>query len=76
MPWGLDDGVETGSVISGQSKERVSGLIEMDVGEGTDLLLNGRSFTPTGDLKEGHFLAPTILDNVAIDGQLACTKRA
>ncbi len=71
---GLDDGVEMGPVISGQSKERISGLIEMGVREGAELLVDGRSFTPPSALKEGHFLAPTILDNVAIDGELSRTE--
>jgi len=70
---GLDEGVEMGPVISSQSQDRISGLIEKGVGEGAQLILDGRNATIPG-YENGCFLRPTILDNVPPNGEIARTE--
>ena len=70
---GFDEGVQMGPVISAQSRERISGLIEKGIGEGAEVILDGRnSAVPGGE--EGFFLRPTILDNVPPGGEIARTE--
>ena len=70
---GFDEGVQMGPVISAQSRERISGLIEKGVGEGAEVILDGRNPTIPGG-EEGFFLRPTILDNVPPGGEIARTE--
>ena len=70
---GLEGGVQMGPVISPNSRERISGLIEMGTQEGASLLLDGRSPDLPG-LEKGAFLRPTILENVHPDSELAGTE--
>src|SRR5439155_14219349 len=60
---GFEDGVTMGPLITRQHKDKVTGYIEKGVAEGATLLLDGRGYQ---DAKhpEGHFLGPTIFDNV------------
>ena len=71
--YGLDDGVEMGPVISGASRERISGLIDMGVAEGARALVDGRERTVDG-FENGYFLHPTVLDDVNPQGELAQTE--
>lgn len=71
--YGLDEGVEMGPVITPQSKERISGLIQKGVDEGGQLLLDGR-VTRIDDYEQGNFMRPTILDNIALDGEVIRTE--
>ena len=70
---GLDEEVQMGPVISPQSRDRISGLIEKGAGEGAQVLLDGRNAT-IPDYENGSFLRPTILDNVPPGGEIACTE--
>jgi malonate-semialdehyde dehydrogenase (acetylating)/methylmalonate-semialdehyde dehydrogenase len=70
---GLDEGVQMGPVISPESRDRISGLIEKGVGEGAQVLLDGRNATIPG-YENGSFLRPTILDNVPPGGEIARTE--
>jgi malonate-semialdehyde dehydrogenase (acetylating)/methylmalonate-semialdehyde dehydrogenase len=58
---GSDESVELGPVISAAARERISAAIERAVGEGADLLLDGRT-TDAGP--SGSLLGPTILGSV------------
>ncbi len=60
---GLDESIGLGPVISQKHKERVLSYIEKGIKEGADLVLDGRTPKVEGDLK-GHFVGPTIFDNV------------
>jgi malonate-semialdehyde dehydrogenase (acetylating)/methylmalonate-semialdehyde dehydrogenase len=71
--YGLDESVEMGPVITPQSKERISGLIQKGVDEGAQLLLDGR-VTRIDDYEQGNFMRPTILDNIALDGEVIRTE--
>lgn len=71
--FGLDEGIEMGPVITPESKLRIEGLINRGVSEGAKLLLDGREASITG-YEKGNFIKPTILENVALDGELIRTE--
>lgn len=71
--FGLDEGVEMGPVITRGSKKRVEELIGKAVGEGAGLLLDGRN-PRIGGYESGNFIKPTILENVALDGEVVKTE--
>lgn len=71
--YGLDSSVEMGPVISPESKTRIEGLIDKGVAEGASLLLDGRNKKIEG-FEKGNFIAPTIIENLATDGELIKTE--
>jgi malonate-semialdehyde dehydrogenase (acetylating)/methylmalonate-semialdehyde dehydrogenase len=71
--FGLDDGIEMGPVITAESKSRVEYLIDKGVKEGANLLLDGRNAI-IGGYESGNFIKPTILENVALDGEVIKTE--
>ncbi len=71
--YGLEKGVEMGPVITSQSKERITNLIQKGVDEGADLLVDGRN-PEIKDYQAGNFLRPTILENVALEGEVIKTE--
>ena len=71
--FGLDEGIEMGPVITPESKVRIEGLIEKGVAEGANLLLDGRNARISG-YESGNFIKPTILENVALDGEVIKTE--
>jgi malonate-semialdehyde dehydrogenase (acetylating)/methylmalonate-semialdehyde dehydrogenase len=71
--FGLDNGTEMGPVITPESKLRVESLIAKGVSEGANLLLDGRNVKISG-YETGNFLKPTILENVALNGEVIKTE--
>jgi malonate-semialdehyde dehydrogenase (acetylating)/methylmalonate-semialdehyde dehydrogenase len=71
--YGLDEGVQMGPVITGQSKSRVESLIAAGASEGAALLLDGRNPDIPGS-PGGYFVKPTLLDNVRPDSRLQDTE--
>ena len=71
--FGLEDGIEMGPVITSESKSRVEYLIAKGVSEGANLLLDGRNSTISG-YENGNFIKPTILENVALNGEVIKTE--
>lgn len=71
--YGLDPTVEMGPVITSESKQRVESLIGKGVDEGANLLVDGRNASIAG-YERGHFIRPTILDNVNPRGEIARTE--
>lgn len=71
--YGLDAGVEMGPVITGQSRERIEGLVDRGVGSGAKLLLDGRRAIVEG-YEQGHFVRPTVLEIPTAHGELAETE--
>jgi malonate-semialdehyde dehydrogenase (acetylating)/methylmalonate-semialdehyde dehydrogenase len=67
---GLDPGVTMGPVASGRHLDRVHSLIHKGLEEGARLLLDGRGLTVKGHPR-GHWLGPTIVDDVASSTTLA-----
>ncbi len=71
--YGLEDGVDMGPVITAESKNRIRGLIQKGIDEGAKIVLDGRNISISG-YENGNFLAPTILENVALDKELIKTE--
>jgi malonate-semialdehyde dehydrogenase (acetylating)/methylmalonate-semialdehyde dehydrogenase len=71
--YGMEKGVEMGPVITKESKDRIDSLIGMGVKEGASLLLDGRNAS-VKDYEKGHFIKPTILENIPVDGELIKTE--
>lgn len=70
---GLEEGVQMGPVITAQSKERISGLVEAAIAAGAKPLVDGRNATISG-YENGHFIRPTLLNEVDPAGTLAKTE--
>ena len=62
-----------GPVITRESKERISKLIDEGVREGGKLLLDGRGKSISG-FDQGNFISPTIIENLPLDGKLLKTE--
>ncbi len=71
--YGLDKGVQTGPVISAESKARLEKAIEEATAEGASILVDGRGKKVPG-YENGYFLHPTLLDNVPHNGRTATTE--
>lgn len=67
--YGLDEGVQMGPVISAEAKSRIVGLIDDAEAAGADVVLDGRAIVVDG-YEGGHFLGPTIVENVPLDSSL------
>lgn len=68
--YGLDDGVEMGTVISDQSKARIESWIQRGSDTGAKILVDGRNPKIPG-YERGHFVRPTLLENVDPASDLA-----
>jgi len=71
--YGLNEGVSMGPVISKESKQRITGLIQQGTEEGASVLLDGRNIT-IPQYEGGNFIGPTILENVPVDRSLIKTE--
>ena len=66
MGYGLDESVDLGPMATGAGKEKVVKWIEQALSEGARMVLDGRS-AKVEEYPKGHFLAPTILEDVDAD---------
>ncbi|MDM8518544.1 CoA-acylating methylmalonate-semialdehyde dehydrogenase [Anaerolineales bacterium HSG6] len=71
--YGLNDGVQMGSVIDSRSQERITGLIGAGAQEGANVLVDGRNKQVDG-FENGYFVYPTILDGVDPQSDIAKTE--
>ena len=71
--YGLEDGVQMGPVITAQSRARIEDRIRAGLDEGAHLLVDGRSPQIPG-YEKGHFVRPTILQDVDPTGEIATTE--
>lgn len=71
--YGLEEGVEMGPVITGESKTRIEGLIQQGADEGAEVLVDGRHPLISG-FESGNFVRPTVLQNLNPDGGIASTE--
>ncbi|MBL4685416.1 MAG: CoA-acylating methylmalonate-semialdehyde dehydrogenase [Nannocystaceae bacterium] len=67
---GLKDGVGMGPVISAEAKARIVKAIDLAEREGGKILVDGRNKTVEG-YEGGHWLGPTLIENVTADMTLA-----
>ena len=71
---GLDEGVDMGPVIRGESRERIEGLIGQAVdAEDASAVVDGRGARVPG-LEDGFFVRPTVLDGLPAGGEIARTE--
>jgi malonate-semialdehyde dehydrogenase (acetylating)/methylmalonate-semialdehyde dehydrogenase len=70
---GLDDDVQMGPVITGESKTRIEELISTGEQEGGRLLVDGRR-GPVAGYPDGWFLHPTVVAGADPKGTLARTE--
>lgn len=71
--FGLDETIEMGPVISQESQMRVESLIEKSIGEGANVLLDGRKPGVKG-YEKGNFIKPTILEGLPLGGEVVRTE--
>ena len=71
--FGLDEGISMGPVISSDSKERILGLVKEGVQEGAKMIVDGTN-TKVSGYENGNFIAPTILEDVPLNGKIAKTE--
>ncbi len=71
--YGLDEAVEMGPVITGESKTRIEGLIQQGSDEGADVLVDGRHPLISG-FEGGNFVRPTVLQNLDPAGDIVSTE--
>lgn len=71
--FGLESDVLMGPVISADSKNRVNHLIDKGISEGGRVLVDGRNIQVPG-FEHGNFIAPTIIEDIPLDGELAGTE--
>jgi alpha-ketoglutaric semialdehyde dehydrogenase len=67
---GLDDRTQMGPIINQKQKESILGWIETGKREGARLVCGGNPLEE-GDLRHGHFIAPTIFADVSPSMQIA-----
>jgi malonate-semialdehyde dehydrogenase (acetylating)/methylmalonate-semialdehyde dehydrogenase len=71
--FGLDSEVQMGPVITAESKNRVNHLIDKGIQEGGRVIVDGRNVQIPG-YEQGNFIAPTIIEDIPLDGELAATE--
>lgn len=71
--YGLDEGVEMGPVITGDSRSRIRQMIETAEAEGAEVLVDGRDGRVDG-FEGGNWVFPTLLDGVPPEGETASTE--
>ena len=70
---GLEADVQMGPVITAQSQARIEALIQTGADEGAKVLVDGRQPAIAG-LEQGHFVRPTVLQDVPTEGEIARTE--
>jgi malonate-semialdehyde dehydrogenase (acetylating)/methylmalonate-semialdehyde dehydrogenase len=70
---GLDEETDVGPLITAESAERVTEMVEKAVDEGADLVVDGRDFEHP-EYPEGNFLGPTLLEGVTSEMDIAQTE--
>ncbi|MEX2536441.1 MAG: CoA-acylating methylmalonate-semialdehyde dehydrogenase [Trueperaceae bacterium] len=71
--YGLDEDVEMGPVITAESRERITQLVDKGVSEGAKLRVDGRQRRVEG-FENGYFMHPTVLEDVDPAGEIAGTE--
>jgi len=64
---GSDPDAQMGPLVTAAHRAKVVSYIEAGIRQGAKLVVDGRSFTPEGVLKNGFFLGGTLFDHVTPD---------
>lgn len=67
---GLAEGVQMGPLIEKAAVDKVAGLVDDAVARGAHSISGGTRLT-SGDLRNGHFFAPTVLTGMTVDMRAA-----
>ena len=70
---GLDEGVQVGPVINNDSKERIQSFINNAHTENAKVIAGGHAVSVKG-YEQGNFVAPTVIDNVNPEGNIATSE--
>ncbi len=70
MGYGLDQETQLGPMTTMQGREKVLHWIEASLADGAEMVLDGRGVKAPG-YPDGNFLAPTILEGVNVDMEMA-----
>jgi malonate-semialdehyde dehydrogenase (acetylating)/methylmalonate-semialdehyde dehydrogenase len=71
--YGLDDGVQMGPVITPESRDRITSLIDKAIAEGARPLVDGRN-AEIPKYRRGNFVKPTILDGLPFTSTITRTE--
>jgi len=71
--YGLDEGVQMGPVISGESRMRIEGLVKDAIRDGARAVVDGRNASIPG-YAHGHFVKPTVLEDLPLESEVARTE--
>ena len=70
---GLDETTDVCPLVTEQSRDRVVEMIDEAVEQGAQLVVDGRGFEHP-DYPDGHFLGPTLLEDVTVDMDITQTE--
>jgi malonate-semialdehyde dehydrogenase (acetylating) / methylmalonate-semialdehyde dehydrogenase len=70
---GLDESTQMGPVITAESRQRIQGLIEQGISEGSKVLVDGRSAKVPGH-DGGYFMKPTVIETADPGGTIGTTE--
>ncbi|MCK4864504.1 MAG: CoA-acylating methylmalonate-semialdehyde dehydrogenase [Gammaproteobacteria bacterium] len=70
---GFDKGVQVGPVINADSKERIQSFINNAHTENAKVIAGGHAVS-VKDYEQGNFVAPTVIDNVNPEGNIATSE--
>jgi malonate-semialdehyde dehydrogenase (acetylating)/methylmalonate-semialdehyde dehydrogenase len=71
--YGLEESSEMGPVITADSRQRITGLVERGLAGGAKLLVDGRQASVPG-YEDGHFVRPTVLELSDLRSEIATTE--
>ena len=63
----LDEKTKVGAIVSKPHQEKILSYVELAKQEGGKILCGGNKINLSGDLSEGYFIEPTIIEGLAFD---------
>ena len=67
-------GTSMGAIITRESLERISAIIDRAEADGAKVILDGRGVPVPSGFENGYWMGPTIIDNASIDMECATTE--
>ena len=61
---GTEDGSEMGPLVTREHRDKVAGYLDSGVGDGATLAVDGRHHPISGEVADGFWLGPSVLDHV------------
>ncbi len=63
----LDEKTKVGAIVSKSHKEKILSYIQLSKAEGGTVLCGGQEIKLTGELEQGYYIAPTIIEGLRYD---------